>query len=58
MAYIHGHAACVHNQCPMYGLNQAECCSGDYGNCVPTSVISRSPAAVLANESQAGREQE
>jgi hypothetical protein len=29
MAYVHGHAACVSNGCPMYGRNQAECCSGE-----------------------------
>jgi hypothetical protein len=29
MAYIHGHAACVRMGCPMAGVNQAECCSGE-----------------------------
>ena len=29
MAYIHGHAACINNGCAMFGLNQAECCSGE-----------------------------
>ena len=29
MAYIHGHGACVNNGCAMFGLNQAECCSGE-----------------------------
>jgi hypothetical protein len=41
MAYIHGHAACVHNGCPMYGVNQAECCDGEVqGQSVaPTSAV-------------------
>ena len=29
MAYIHGHGACINNSCAMFGLNQAECCSGE-----------------------------
>ncbi len=29
LVYLHGHAACVKNSCSMYGLNQAECCSGE-----------------------------
>jgi hypothetical protein len=29
MTYIHGHAACIDNRCPMYGQNQAECCDGE-----------------------------
>ncbi len=29
MAYVHGHAACVAGNCPMFGLNQAECCDGE-----------------------------
>ena len=37
MAYIHGHAACINNSCAMFGLNQAECCSGEnINNCVGT----------------------
>jgi len=37
MAYIHGHAACINNSCSMFGLNQAECCSGEnVNNCVGT----------------------
>lgn len=46
MAYVHGHAACVNNQCPMYGLNQAECCDGEtLENCpAPTSVVAAGPA--------------
>ena len=29
LAYVHGHAACVRSGCPMFGVNQAECCSGE-----------------------------
>ncbi len=29
MAYVHGHAACVDNRCPLFGQNQAECCDGE-----------------------------
>lgn len=45
MAYIHGHAACVNNQCPMFGVNQAECCDGEtIANCpVPTSTLAAGP---------------
>ncbi|MEO0321330.1 MAG: hypothetical protein AAF447_00095 [Myxococcota bacterium] len=45
IAYIHGHAACVNNQCPMYGQNQAECCDGEtLENCpAPTSVVAAGP---------------
>ena len=32
MVYLHGHAACVNNSCAMFGLNQAECCSGENAN--------------------------
>ena len=43
MAYVHGHAACIESRCPMFGLNQAECCDGEtLANCpAPTSVIAR-----------------
>ena len=41
MAYVHGQAACIHNVCPMFGVNQAECCDGEtIANCpAPTSVV-------------------
>ncbi|MBK6531557.1 MAG: hypothetical protein IPF99_18695 [Deltaproteobacteria bacterium] len=41
MAYIHGHAACVRSACPMFGVNQAECCDGETAeNCsLPTNEI-------------------
>ncbi|HJR93452.1 MAG TPA: hypothetical protein VJ938_13490 [Acidimicrobiia bacterium] len=29
LVYVHGHAACLDGSCPMFGLNQDECCSGD-----------------------------
>jgi len=29
MAYIYGHAAYTRSGCPMYGVNQAECCDGE-----------------------------
>lgn len=29
LGYVHGHAACVRSGCPMFGVNQAECCSGE-----------------------------
>jgi hypothetical protein len=35
MAYVHGHAACVKSACPMFGVNQAECCSGETAECGP-----------------------
>jgi len=47
MAYIHGHAACIASGCPMYGVNQAECCDGEtIVNCpAPTAVVAgRHPA--------------
>jgi hypothetical protein len=36
---VHGHGACLRNGCPMFGLNQAECCSGETAEdgWVPTS---------------------
>lgn len=29
MIWVHGHAQCARRGCPMYGVNQAECCSGE-----------------------------
>ncbi len=38
MTYVHGHAACVDCACPMFGLNQAECCGGETaGQCPATT---------------------
>ena len=48
MMYVHGHAACVNNQCPMFGANQAECCSGETAETCPVVVIDRQPAASAA----------
>jgi hypothetical protein len=41
MAYVHGHATCVRADCPMKGVNQAECCDGETAaQCpVPTSEV-------------------
>jgi hypothetical protein len=45
MAYIHGHAACVRSGCPQYGVNQAECCSGETAETGPlTAEVARVPA--------------
>ncbi|MBX3209998.1 MAG: hypothetical protein KF764_33520 [Labilithrix sp.] len=45
MAYIHGHAACVRSGCPLFGANQAECCSGETAACGPlTAEVARGPA--------------
>lgn len=37
--WLHGHAACLDNHCPMFGLNQSECCSGETEEAgwIPTS---------------------
>jgi hypothetical protein len=35
MGYVHGHAACLRGGCPMFGVNQAECCSGETAACGP-----------------------
>jgi hypothetical protein len=42
MGYVHGHAACLDGRCPMFGLNQAECCSGE------TAATCPAPTADLA----------
>lgn len=42
MAYVHGHASCVNGSCPMFGLNQAECCDGETAETCP------SPTATVA----------
>ena len=43
MRYVHGHAACVSGTCPMFGVNQSECCSGEHAT-IATSTIARAPA--------------
>lgn len=42
MRYVHGHAACVEGRCPMFGLNQAECCDGE------TAAACPAPSATVA----------
>ena len=37
LVYLHGHAACVDNRCPMYGVNQADCCDGETAEAVATT---------------------
>ena len=54
MNYIHGHAACVRNGCPMYGVNQAECCSGETGACLPTSAVASVAARVADRKAPGG----
>lgn len=55
LGYVHGHAACLHNGCAMYGVNQAECCSGEV--CVPaTSSIGRAPVPGGETHGRASRE--
>ncbi len=46
MGYVHGHAACLASACPMFGLNQAECCDGATAACgVPTAAAAARPAS-------------
>lgn len=28
LAEVHGHLACVNNQCALFGVNQVSCCEG------------------------------
>lgn len=35
---VHGHGACLTAGCPMFGLNQDECCSGE--TCPPAARVS------------------
>ncbi|AUX43406.1 uncharacterized protein SOCE26_048540 [Sorangium cellulosum] len=37
LAYIHGHAACVNSRCPLFGANQAECCTGETAESCPAA---------------------
>ena len=46
LIYVHGHAACANNQCPMFGANQAECCSGETAETCPVVVVDQSPQHV------------
>lgn len=46
LAYIHGHGACIDNRCPMFGLNQAECCDGETAaNCPALAELSEAEKA-------------
>jgi hypothetical protein len=36
VAYVHGHGACINVCCLYYGLNQAECCTGETAVNAPT----------------------
>jgi uncharacterized protein YjlB len=48
LGYVHGHAACVRSGCPMFGVNQAECCSGETAENGPlTAEVVGSGASVL-----------
>lgn len=42
MGWVHGHAACLAGPCPMFGVNQAECCDGE------TAAACPAPTADLA----------
>lgn len=53
MAYVHGHAACVSGRCPMFGVNQAECCSGETAACGP---LTAEVAAIVPPEPGAARQ--
>ncbi|WP_437641638.1 hypothetical protein [Sorangium sp. So ce854] len=45
LAYIHGHAACVTSRCPLFGANQAECCTGETAESCPAAAESCPAAA-------------
>lgn len=48
LAYVHGHAACVRSGCPMFGVNQAECCSGETASCGPlTADVAAGPRTAV-----------
>jgi hypothetical protein len=52
MEYVHGHAACIDGSCPMFGMNQAECCGGETAGQCPaaTSTIARRPGPATKGE--------
>jgi hypothetical protein len=52
MRYVHGHAACVDNRCPMFGVNQAECCDGETMSTSParTADVAAGPAPIRYRE--------
>lgn len=43
LIYVHGHATCGQGACPMFGVNQAECCSGETVACGPLTAEVRAP---------------
>lgn len=43
LVYVHGHATCGQGSCPMFGVNQAECCSGETAACGPLTAEVRAP---------------
>jgi hypothetical protein len=44
LTYVHGHAACVSTECPIRGLSQADCCTGEDALCA-VHVVPRTPMA-------------
>lgn len=53
LGYVHGHAACLDGGCPMFGLNQAECCDGetaDSGSIATAKVRSAGPGSLAPGE--------
>jgi hypothetical protein len=46
---VHGHGACLNGGCPMFGLNQAECCSGETAEdgWVATSDVAAGPGGTV-----------
>ncbi|MBL8744148.1 MAG: hypothetical protein JNK04_23735 [Myxococcales bacterium] len=57
LAYIHGHAACIKSGCPMHGVNQAECCSGETAACGPlTADVAAKHVAASPGEAAPDRE--
>lgn len=40
---VHGHGACLHSTCPMFGLNQDACCNGEVG--CPADLVGTAPMA-------------
>ncbi len=45
LAYVHGHAACIHPECPVRGLSQADCCAGEEMASCTAHVVPRTPMA-------------
>ena len=54
MGYVHGHAACLRGACPMFGVNQAECCSGETAACGPLTAEVASSAVPRARPDDSG----